>query len=102
MRSFYESSPADDEIQDFGRRAWELVSLLNPRQAYALSLLHIHGLTLREAAVVLEVSPERVRQIEREALRKLRRKDLVGALGDPPFQRRGIARHPGFAWESEL
>ena len=102
MRSFYESSPADDEIQDFGRRVWGLVSLLKPRQAYALSLLYLHGLTPREAAVVLEVSPARVRQIEQAALRRLRCKDLVGSLGDPPFQGCGKARHPGFAWESEL
>lgn len=102
MRAVYETSLADEEIQDFGRCAWRLVDSLTPKQAKVLSLRYIQDMTLREVAGVLGVTYERIRQIEREALRRLRHPKLVGTLGNSPFQRNIDARHPGFAWEKKL
>ena len=102
MRAVYETSPADDEIQDFGRHAWRLVESLTPKQSKVLSLRYMQDLTLREVAAVLEVTIERIRQIEKDALRRLRHRSFIGTLGDPPFHRYTSARHPGFAWESAL
>lgn len=102
MRAAYETSPADEEIQNFGRCAWRLVDSLTPKQAKVLSLRYIQDMTLREVAEVLGVTFERIRQIEKDALRRLRHPSFIGTLGDAPFQRNIGARHPGFAWESPL
>lgn len=48
------------------------VSTLSEREQYVFGLRYQRELTLREAGVLLNVGPERVRQIQAKALRKLR------------------------------
>lgn len=49
-----------------------LFDALTPREQYVLYLRHWDGLTLNDVAVELELTIERVRQIEAKALRKLK------------------------------
>lgn len=46
--------------------------VINDRYIFVLEQRHIHKQTLREVGIELGVTPERVRQIETAALRKLR------------------------------
>ena len=102
MRADYETSPADDEMMDLGRRVWGLVKDLTPRQEMVLILRYAHDMTLQEVGDALELTKETIRRIEKEAIRKLRRTEMVGAILHLLPHRRAVARHPGFAWESEL
>lgn len=72
-----EKSPQDTLIRrDFLRHLRQLTRRLDPRERKVLRLRYGFGdrgaMTLREAAVVLGISRERVRQIERSALQNLR------------------------------
>lgn len=102
MRADYETSPADDEMMDLGRRVWGLVKDLTPRQEMVLILRYAHDMTLQEVGDAFELTKETIRRIEKEAIRKLRRTEMVGAILHLPPHQGAVARHPGFAWESEL
>lgn len=102
MRCVYETSPVDEDLQDFARHTWALLESLPPSRARVLTLRYLHGMTLREIGELLGVTRERVREIESHALRILRSPKFVGTLGGCPFQGHSKARHPGFAWENPL
>ncbi len=50
---------------------------LNHRQKYVLTERYLNGKTLSEIAVKMSVGPERIRQIEAKALRRLRCPDVM-------------------------
>lgn len=102
MRCAFETSPADEDIQDFARHTWALLERLPPSRARVLTLRYLHDMRYWEIGEMLGVTVERVRQIEMQALRILRSPKFVGTLGGCPFQGHSKARHPGFAWENPL
>lgn len=63
----------EDAIEDidFMRKIWDR-SKLNTQQCYVLLTRVVYGATLEEVAQRINVTRERVRQIEFKALRKLR------------------------------
>lgn len=63
----------EDAIEDidFMRKIWDR-SNLNPQQCYVLLTRVVYGATLEEVGQRINVTRERIRQIEAKAIRKLR------------------------------
>jgi len=57
---------------EMARILGDALNTLTPREAQALQEIHLKEKTLSEVGAVLDVSRERVRQIEAKAMRKLR------------------------------
>ena len=64
MRDIY-----DDEIPEFIKTAF---STLSPREAEVLKWRHVDHLTLDETGKIYGVTRERIRQVEKRAIRKIR------------------------------
>lgn len=75
----------DDQVDEAGveeicRVIRDVISGLTDRQHQALRLRFFEGKTLKEAGIVMNVAPERVRQLEHKALRRLRGADFIKKL----------------------
>jgi len=75
---FYEDAIED---VDFMRKIWDR-SNLNTQQCYVLLTRVVYGATLEEIASHLQITRERVRQIECKAIRKLRQAAHAMEKGD--------------------
>lgn len=73
----------EDAIEDidFMRKIWDR-SNLNTQQCYVLLTRVVYGATLEEVAQKINVTRERIRQIEFKAIRKLRNAALDMHEGD--------------------
>ena len=73
----------EDAIEDvdFMRKIWDR-SKLNTQQCYVLLTRVVYGATLEEVAQKINVTRERIRQIEFKAIRKLRHAALAMQEGD--------------------
>lgn len=74
----------------------KMMDALHPREKKCLQLRFYEGNTLKETAKKLSVTPERARQIEARALRKLRNPEQTKLLLDA-----GVVRQEGHSWEIE-
>jgi len=96
-----------DDDMDYASRFWCLLETLTRREALVLILRYEHGYTLEDTGAALEVTRERIRQIEAKAMRKLRHPSRMDTLGQIPDRWRLAgqcieAKHPGFAWSEPL
>ena len=82
-----DNNPAEVALQEFVRRKIEdILSTLSPRERQVIMLRYGLGdgrpHTLEEVAQIMEVTRERIRQIEQKSLKKLKDPSRARALRD--------------------
>ena len=86
------SDPEHDIELDYAKRVWILLETLTEREKKVIQLRFEHDLTLDECGEVFEISKERVRQIEKNAIRKLLMPSRIGSLGIVPDRWAGLLK----------
>ena len=77
------------ELQELKRKLWSVVRRLPALESQVIKYRYRYSLTLKDCSEIFGVSPERVRQIERSALKRIKevyRKELQPFLNDYIYQ----------------
>ena len=65
---------------DLQARLWSAVDMLPERQAQIIRMRYQENATLKECGQALALTPERIRQLESDAIRKMRRRKIMSQL----------------------